>query len=604
MKTTLAALALAVPAVLMAGCSDPPPVAGGPSGGAAGPASSTEAPKDASGAPKLVAGVGYDPKLDPLVNRPPMVEVYDPKAATEDDWLFVTIDGNPRTTNAIMGSSTYEFMVNGFLYDGPFTFDKDMKWKLNDHFSEKLDISEDRKTWTLTLRPGLQWHDGKPFTAHDIAFSFQQIMSPHVVTPQRSGCDELESVTALDDRTVRYVHKEPLPTAKWNVLFSTLPKHVYDRDLEKNPDLKTGDWYSKVNREGLGNGPYRLLEWVENDKIVLERWDGYTGPKPHFRRLVLRIVPDRNVQLLTFEKGDLDEMYLTAKQFADETVRSESFRKIGQKALGREWALSYIAWNMRGNPFFGDVRVRRAMTMACNLPVIIRDLGYNLPSPCYGIFHPDSWMFNPDVKLLPFDLAAAGKLLDEAGWTVSEQDGWRHKGDQKFSFTLLLPQGNPVSVEIAAFFQQDLKRIGVEMKTQLIEWAVFQEKARKHEFQASMAAWGTGTDPDTSWNIWHTEMIEQEGGRNYACFSNARVDELFRLARREFDEKKRAAMYGEIQKIIYDEQPYTFIWNRPTTWAFNKRIRGVTFSPRGVWNFEPSFMAWWVAKSEQAHGAR
>mgnify|MGYP001346059938 CR=1 FL=1 len=82
------------------------------------------------------------------------------------------------------------------------------------------------------------------------------------------------------------------------------------------------------------------------------------------------------------------------------------------------------------------------------------------------------------------------------------------------------------------------------------------------------------------------------------------MDELFRLGRREFDETKRRDIYREIQKIIYDEQPYTFLWNRPTTWAFSNRIRGVVFSPRGVWNFDPSFQAWWVTKAEKAHGAR
>jgi peptide/nickel transport system substrate-binding protein len=208
------------------------------------------------------------------------------------------------------------------------------------------------------------------------------------------------------------------------------------------------------------------------------------------------------------------------------------------------------------------------------------------------------------VKLLPFDTDAAAALLDEAGWKVSEEHGWREKDGKPLSFTLLMPQGNPVSVEVAAIFQRDLKSIGVDMKTQMIEWAVYQEKTRKHEFQASIAAWGTGVDPDTNWNIWHSEMIEQEGGRNYSCYANPRVDELFALARREFDESKRRDYYREIQKIIYDDQPYTFLWNRPTTWAFHKRIRGVTFSPRGVWNFDPSYFAWWVAKAEQAHGAK
>ena len=550
------------------------------------------------------AAAPYDPKNDPLVNRKEMLEAHDPARATEDDWLFVTLDGNPRTTNALMASSTYEFMLNGFIYDGPFTFDEKMQWKINPAVTEKLDVSEDRKTWTLTLKPGLKWHDGKPFTAHDIAFSYRMILSPAVVTAQRSGTDELASVTAVDDRTVVYVHKEALPTSKWNALFSILPKHIYDKDVEKNPDLKSGDYYSKVNREGVGTGPYRLIEWKENDKIVLERWEEYPGPKPHFKRLVARIVPDQNVQLLTFEKGDIDEMRLTSKQFAVETVQSKPFQQIGQKALGREWGLSYIAWNMRGNPFFGDEKVRRAMTMCCNIPLMIKTIGYNLSTPAYGIFHPDSWMFNPDVKLLPFDPKAAGKLLDEAGWKVSEEDGWRQKDGKKFSFTLLMPQGNPVSTDVGAILQNDLKKIGVEMKTQQIEWAVYQERNRKHEFQASIANWGTGVDPDLSWNIWHTEMIEQEGGRNYSCYSNKRVDELFQLGRREFDETKRRDYYREIQKIIYDEQPYTFLWNRPTTWAFNKRIRGVVFSPRGVWNFDPSSYAWWVVKSEQAHGSK
>lgn len=596
-----AALALAV--LAFAGCGDPPQVGGG-----AGPGGGSSSPgPDGIAAPspgKLVAGVGYDPKFDPLVNPPSLIQAYDAAAATEDEWLMITLDGNPRTTNALMASSTYEFMLDGFLYDGPFGFDEKMAWKTNDHFVEKLDISEDRKVWTLRIRPGLTWHDGTPFTAHDIQFSYEMIMSPFVVTPQRSGTDELESVTALDDLTVKYVHKEPLPTSKWNVNFGLLPRHVYGKDLKANPDLLTGDYYSRVNREGMGNGPYRLVEWVENDKIVLERWDGYKGPKPHFKRLVLRIVPDQNVQMLTFQKGDLDEMRLTSKQFADETVQSKTFKKVGVKALGREWGYSYIAWNMRGNPFFGDSKVRRAMTMACNLPLMIRTIGYSLSEPCYGIFHPDSWMFNPEVKLLPFDLEAAGRLLDEAGWRVSEEDGWRHKDGQKFSFTLLMPQGNPASVEIAAVFQQDLKSIGVEMKTQLIEWAVYQEMTRKHQFQASIAGWGTGTDPDLSWNVWHSEMIDQEGGRNYSCFADERVDRLFASARREFDETKRRDMYREIQKIIYDEQPYTFLWNRPTLWAFNNRIRGVVFSPRGVWNFDPSYGAWWVGKDQRVHGMK
>jgi peptide/nickel transport system substrate-binding protein len=321
--------------------------------------------------------------------------------------------------------------------------------------------------------------------------------------------------------------------------------------------------------------------------------------------VICRIIPDQNIQLLNFEGGEIDEMELIAKFFGDATVRSEKFKKIGYKALGQQWLYSYIAWNQDGsNPFFNDKRVRYAMTHATNIRLMIDKLCYGLNPQCFGIWHPSAPMFSKEVKLLDFDLAKAAALLDEAGWKVSEEDGWRYKDGVKFSFTLIVPQGVIISVEVATILQQDLKSIGVELKTQPIEWATYQERTRKHEFQASIAAWGTGAYPDTAENIWHSKYYTVEGGRNYVGFKSARVDELFDLASKEFDESKRMAMFAEMQKIIYDDQPYTFLWNRPILWAFNRRIRGVTFSPRGPWHYDPSQLAWWVAKGEQAYGTR
>ena len=150
---------------------------------------------------------------------------------------------------------------------------------------------------------------------------------------------------------------------------------------------------------------------------------------------------------------------------------------------------------------------------------------------------------------------------------------------------------------MAAIFQEDLKRLGVDMKSRVLEWATFVEKIQNHEFQAETAAWGTGTDPDTLWNLWCTDQYKT--GRNYGGYSNARVDELFVLGRKEFDFEKRKKIYQEIGKILYDDQPYTWLWNEPILAAFNKRIHGVQFSPRGVFNFDPSFMEWWVPRSSR-----
>mgnify|MGYP002623673109 FL=1 len=567
---------------LVAGCSKAPQRSGGTADGEA----------------------AYDPATDPLVNPATMTQEVVPAEAALGEWLYCTLDGNPKSLNPLFGSSTYEFRMNGFLFDGPFTFDAEMRWKLNDSMVESLDISEDQKVWTLTLKPGLTWHDGTPFTAHDIAFSWKEILDERVPCPaQKPGTDEIERCEAVDDRTVRFVHKNALPTSKWNVFFSIIPKHVYEKGKEEDPTLQKSEYHARVNRAPVGNGPYRFVEWQENDKIVLERWDGYHGPKPHFARIVCRIIPDSNVQLLTFEKGDTDELRLDPKQFAVETVGSKSFARVGHKALGTQWGFYYIGWNMDGsNPFFHDVRVRRAMTHALNLPLIIQEVGYNLVTPCHGIYHPEAPYAAKDIQLIPYDLEQAALLLDEAGWKVDEETGWRTKDGTRFTFTLTIPQGSSVSPQIAAIFEQDLRRIGVEMKQQVLEWATFQQRTREAEFQAQIAGWGTGTDPDTGWNLWHSS--EYKVGRNYGKYANARVDELLKLGRFEFDEEKRFAYYAEMQRIIYDEQPYTFIWNASTLWGFNKRIRGVGFSPRGVWNFDPSSNAWWVHESEQMYGLK
>jgi peptide/nickel transport system substrate-binding protein len=205
-------------------------------------------------------------------------------------------------------------------------------------------------------------------------------------------------------------------------------------------------------------------------------------------------------------------------------------------------------------------------------------------------------MYNPQVKLLDYDLEKAKALLDAAGWLVDPDDGWRYKDiDGKkvlFDFTLLTPQSSPTAPQIAAILQEDLKRIGIRMDTRTLEWSAFIDKVRKHEFQAETAKWGTGTDPDLGWNLWRTEQYET--GRNYVGYSNPRIDELFEQGRREFDLEKRKKIYQEIHKTLYDDQPYTWIYNRPVLAAINKRIGGVTFSPRGIYGFYPSFYKWWM----------
>ncbi len=549
------------------------------------------------------AAAPYDPAKDPLVNPSSVFEpLPEDRSGTDTEaTLYLQLEGNPNTLNPLFASSRYDSIAIDHLFEALFTFDNKMAWKVNDVMVESYEESPDMTTFTVKLKPGMTWQDGEPFTAHDVVFSWKQILDDRV--PCLAIKPDVEPITeckALDDLTVQFIEPGGFATARWSLLFPIIPKHLYEKDKQANPDLSSGDYYTQLNRKPIGNGAYRLVEWVENEKVVLERWDDYPGEKPPFKKVVLKIIPDNNMTLLSFEKGQVDAVEaLSAQQFALET-NSESFKKVGYKLWASEWSFSYIGWNMDGsNPFFHDKRVRYAMTHALNIPMIIEKVYYNLATPCHGVYYPESWMFNPGIKLLDYNLDKAAALLDESGWLVDPVDGWRYKEIDsrkvKFSFTFLIPQGSPTAPKIAAIYQEDLKSLGVEMNTHVLEWSAFLLKVRQHEFQAEAAAWGTGTDPDTGWNLWRSEQYEK--GRNYGKYSNPRVDELFELGRKEFDQAKRAKIYQEIGKILYEDQPYTWICNRATLSAINKRIHGVQMSPRGLYNFDPGFASWWTPQT-------
>jgi peptide/nickel transport system substrate-binding protein len=290
-------------------------------------------------------------------------------------------------------------------------------------------------------------------------------------------------------------------------------------------------------------------------------------------------------------------MQLSAQQFATQT-NDDDFRRVGVKALAPLRIVAALGWNQKGNPYFGDVRVRRAMSHAFNRDAFLRGALYGLYPPSHGIFDPDHWAYNPNIELIPFDLEAAGRLLDEAGWRIDPDDGWRYKEvdgrKRRFQFEMMLAQGDPTWMKLADLYIQDLKRIGVELTPVFMEVATLVQRLREHDYQSYVAVVEVTNDPDEWGVFWETAGYQD--GYNWGGYSNARVDELFALGRRELDRSVRAGYYSEIQAILYDEQPFTFLWDYRSLWAFSNRMRGVSFAPAGIFLFYPGTANWWLAR--------
>lgn len=539
-----------------------------------------------------VATAGQTPVNPPQLNEAPPADMAE---IDYDQTLIRRLEGNPNTLNPLFRGSAPEYAVLELLYDAPFVFDEQMRWMVNTAVVERYTESDDHLISTLVLKPGLKWHDGQPFTAHDIVFSFEQLRDTQVPAgANKAGLEQIVFCEAVSDREVRFVHKEASPVSRVNLCFPIVPRHVFAPVKVDDSTLRRSDPAARANRHPVGNGPYRFVQWADDDRVVLERWNDYPGHKPFFKRIVLRILRDQKTALLALLKGETDEMKLTPAQFAAQS-RSAEFAKVAVRAKADQWLTSYIGWNIDGsNPFFADPRVRRAMSHAIDADQILQSVYRGLCSRSLGIYPPGSWMFNPEVTPLGHSLAEAGDLLDQAGWKIDPETGWRTRDGVTFAFELLCPQESSTGRQTLTYYQQSLRSIGVDMKLRLVEYATLRDLRRRHEFQAYYGAWSTSNDPDQDRGMWHSDAID--GGANFVSYRNERVDALFDQARMTFDFARRRRCYRDIQKLIYDDQPFTFVSVSPSLWAFNKNLRGVRFGPRGAFYWYPGQRNWWVKR--------
>lgn len=509
-----------------------------------------------------------------------------------------------KSTNPVMGSSRAEFDYAQLTGVGLISGD----WRLQPYADESTvaswHVSSDRLFDKIVLRDDLVWSDGKPITAHDVEFSFQVIMNPQVPIPAvRSGTDQLKWVKAYDDRTIVFFHKESLATNLWNMQFPIIPKHIYETSVNDDFTLQTSDYHVKFENKPVTGGAYRLKSRKRGQEFVLERRDDWfmkdgqqIRRKPYFKEVRFRIIEDPNTALLAIKNGNIHDYEMNPEQWQTRTNGADFYER-NTKVSGEEWSYAYIAWNCK-TPMFEDKRVRQAMTWALDHQKMLDEICYGLYQPGSGLYHPTAWMAAQPTPM-PYrqDLDKAEDLLDAAGWTDSDQDGIRDKiVDGKkvnFEFSLIYGESSRTAERTATLMAENLGRIGVICRAQPLEFTVMQQRARDHEFQAQMAGWGTGADPDSTENIFSTKAINN--GRNYGVYSNPEVDALFEQGKREFDREKRAAIYAKIHEIMWEEQPYTWLYFRNGFFGFNKGLRGYAFSPRGPYGYGPGIDSIYMA---------
>jgi peptide/nickel transport system substrate-binding protein len=256
------------------------------------------------------------------------------------------------SVNPLLISSTVEFDVQGLIGFGLFGFD----WTFRNFASKDAVVSwqasKDGMYDKVVMRDDLTWSDGKPITAHDIAYSFQVIMTSAVPVPAvRQGTDQLKWVEAYDDHTLVYFHKEPLATNVMNVNFPVIPKHAYETTLPDDPTLTRNPAHVHLEDKPIVGGAYEIMDRNRGTDIVLARRESYythngkqVRDKPHFKTVRFRIQSDNATSVLSLKAGDVDELELTPEQFSTQSG-DEEFYKLNTKAYATELSCFHFLWN-------------------------------------------------------------------------------------------------------------------------------------------------------------------------------------------------------------------------------------------------------------------
>jgi len=446
---------------------------------------------------------------------------------------------------------------------------------LQDRLPELLGIGEHHPVVTFYLQAGVRWHDGVPFTADDVKFTYDALLNPRNASPRASSYEAVESLEVVNPLTVRVTYKRLYSTALIDWAIGVIPKHSLDdaaleremakASLSKQARATFSIRTSKFSRHPIGTGPFRFVEWRPDQFIHLTRNDHYWRAKAEYRELFFRVIPDYLTMELEFQAGALDWYDALPHQAA--RYRNDSAYHLLDRRRGY---YSYIGYNTR-RPLFQDARVRRALGMAIDVESIIKYVLSGQGRRATGPYYSNTPFADPAVQPLPYDPQGALALFAEAGWKKGAR-GLLEKDGKPFQFTLVTNNGNPQRKAIMTIAQEAWRKLGIDCKIQAFEATVLLEEfVHKLNFDAVVLAWvGADMTPDR-YTLWHSSQTGPYQ-LNFAGYENARVDQLLLQIPREYAFDAQVALTRQIHRLIADDQPFTFLYEPTEPIVLDKRI--------------------------------
>lgn len=496
--------------------------------------------------------------------------------------LTIAVDSDPDNLNPVLRTTAIAGSIYGILTDGLITMNEDLEF--DPDLAKRWIVSEDGMTVTYHMRTGVKWSDGEPCTSRDVVATYALYANPEVASPRHSDFSDIESVEAPDDTTVVFRFAQKSDEALLvSGSFSLLPAHVVE-DLDP-ATIRTWD----VNRAPLANGPYQLVSWATNDRIVLERNPHYYGEPAYLERLVFRVVPEEATRLLQLEIGEADMIESVPQKDLERLTKDPeiNLQLVGPRFLG------YLLYNLE-NPVLSDARVRNAISYSIDRRAFVDGLlfgyGRKIANPMTPIV---AWAYHDGLEPHDRDVPRARQLLEDAGYEDTDGDGIVEKDGEPLRFTIKTRTGDPVRENGALILRNNLREIGIDARTRMLELTTVLDQVDSGDFDVYMGQSSARLSPDLS------PSFSTDGGWNWGHYSNPAVDALIERARATTERDAAAELWRQVQEILYRDQPMTMLYAKDPPVGLRVEVRNAT--PNFLGPYE-NIHRWWKVDGDA--GAR
>ena len=469
---------------------------------------------------------------------------------TSPDELIVALETGPISFDPRVLTDQASWRVSDVIFNG--LLKKGERGEFLPDLAEEM-TSEGARVWRFRLRPGVRFHDGRPLTSRDVAFTFRSLMEPTFASSKKDPLRIVDAIETPGPLEVVFRLKEPYASFPVQLLLGILPDGTTTEAATAHP---------------IGTGPYRFVDYRPDDRVVFERWDGTFGQKAKLPRLVYRIVPDATTRALELLRGSL---HLSINNLPPDLLpRFARSRNVAVTVRpGANYA--YLAFNLR-DPILGKLEVRRALALALDRDALVHGLWRDTVEETETLLPPGHWARDDGLPPLRRDLAEARRLLDIAGFP--DPGG----GRPRLTLTYKTSTDETAVLQATAIASQ-WREIGVEAQIQSSDFAVFYQDIVKGSFRLFSLRWQGIVDPDHFREVFHSRSVPPKGW-NRGFFSDPLVDEWIDQARAASDRATRKELYGRIQRRVAEQLPYVSLYLTKTIAVHDASLTGLDTIPQ------------------------